>query len=239
MHAADLRRIAEDASLTVSGPLHIGSFRTLSSLIIPDLCGSFATQFPGVKLTVTEGDEASLIMKLIRGDISVAFAYRVNMPEELAFEPLAELPTYVLLPADHPLADRPLLTLVELVGIPFILLDMPLTRDYFLAMFTRFGLTPHIAAKSEYSETVWSYVASGFGFSLATARPRNKAAPNGRPLAYVRLGGNFEPMLLGIVAAKDLRRTRVIVAFEEHCRRFMSSTGLPGMADWEERSLPR
>ncbi len=59
---------------------------------------------------------------------------------------------------------------------------MPLTRDYVLRLFAKKGLSPRVVARSESPETVRAYVGSGFGYALATARPRNRQALNGRPL---------------------------------------------------------
>jgi DNA-binding transcriptional LysR family regulator len=156
------------------------------------------------------------------------------VPKEVEFEPLATLPTYILLSRSHPLADRKSLRLGELADTPFVMLDMPLSREYFLSIFQREGLSPAIAARSEHSDTVRSYVASGFGFSLLTARPANMSAVNGRGLAYVRLEGKNEPMVLGLAKLKALRGTRAINAFLDHARERLKSGALPGMAPLEE-----
>ncbi len=146
------------------------------------------------------------------------------------------LPTYIVLPADHRFAQRRSLALAEIVEEPFILLDMPLSREYFVSLFLRNGLTPNIVARSDYPETVRSYVASGFGFSLLTARPVNKAALNGLPLAYVRLEGEYEPMVLGIATLRGLRKPRTAQAFIDYCRATISTERLPGTASWPRLS---
>lgn len=234
LQAEELHDIADEVANAVAGPLQIGSFRTQSPLLIPDLCRGFLDLHPRVKLSVTEGDEASLLVNLRRAEISLALTYMLNVTADLDFELLARLPTYVLLPADHRFAARRTIALPEIAQEPFILLDMPLSREYFISLFMRQGLTPNIAARSDYPETVRSYVASGFGFSLLTARPVNKAALNGRPLAYVRLDGDYEPMVLGVATLPGLRKTRTVQAFIEHCRATISTESLPGTASWEE-----
>jgi DNA-binding transcriptional LysR family regulator len=228
-----LSEVANELSATMSGGLAIGSFRTFSSLIVPEVCRSFLDQHPRVHLSIFEGDESQIISHLKRGDISLALSYKTSVPEELSFEPLAELPTYVLLPADHPLVARRSVALADLIDIPFVLLDMPLTRDYFLAMFERERLVPKVVASSEYPETVRSYVASGFGFSLATARPRAMIAANGLPVAYLRLEGGFPAMVLGMTSRRDTKRNRAQEAFEMHCRQIIAPGRIPGMADWD------
>lgn len=232
--AEDLHGVADEVASAVTGPLHIGSFRTFSPLLIPELCKSFLNQYPGVSLQVLEGDEAALLAKLRRAEINLAVTYALHVTGDIAFEPLAELPTYILLPADHRHARRKSLDLSEMQDEPFILLDMPLSREYFMSLFMREELTPTIAARSEYPETVRGYVASGFGYSVMTARPMNKAALNGKGLAYVPLSGQHARMVLGLATLKNLRKTRATQAFEEHCRRLVATGHLPGMAPLEE-----
>lgn len=232
LQSEDLHEAARGMNAAISGPLRIGSFRTFSPLIIPELCRNFLEDYPSVELSVVESNEEQLISQIRRGEVSLALSYKIHMPDELHFRPLAKLPTYILLPQGHALAERRYMRLGELADEPFILLDMPLTREYFLAMFEREGLTPLIVAASEFQETVRSYVACGFGYSLATARPKNKMASNGLPLAYVQLDGDFPQMELGITTRRDLKRNRTIEAFEQHCQRFMTTETLPGMASW-------
>jgi len=226
----ELHNVADEVAGSISGPLNIGSFRTYAPLIISEVCKGFLDQYPRVKLHVSEGDEAQLVAKLRKAEIGLAITYSQNLTEDIAFEPLAELPTYALLPADHALAGTAPVKLSQLADLPFILLDLPLSREYFMSVFLRENIVPNIIARSEYPEAVRSYVASGFGFSLATARPRNKAALNGRPLAYVPLAGDHPPMVLGMATLKGLRKTSVTQAFENHCRKVISTDELPGMA---------
>ncbi|WP_206530197.1 LysR family transcriptional regulator [Nordella sp. HKS 07] len=228
--AEELHNVADEVAGSVSGPLNIGSFRTYAPLIISEVCKGFLDQFPRVKLHVSEGDEASLVARLRRAEISIAVTYSQNIPEDIDFEPLAKLPTYALLPADHEFVSKAPLHLRDLVDLPFILLDLPLSREYFMSLFLRENLAPNILTRTEYPEAIRSYVASGFGYSLATARPRNKAALNGKPLAYVPLAGNYPPMVFGLATLKGLRKTSITQAFEHHCRNVISTNQMPGMA---------
>lgn len=228
--AEDLHGIADEVAKSVSGPLQVGSFRTLAPMLIPELCKGFLAQYPAVKLQVSEDDEAALIAKLRRAEINLALTYAIHLTDDIAFEPLAELPTYILLPADDPLANEKSIELSALAEKPFILLDMPLSKEYFLNLFVTQGIAPNITARSVAPETVRSFVACGFGYSLMTARPMNMAAVNGKQLAYVPLAGDHPPMVLGIATLKGLRKTRATERFEEHCRELMTTVNLPGMA---------
>jgi DNA-binding transcriptional LysR family regulator len=228
--AEELYDIADCIATAITGPLHVGIFRTYAPLIVPDICKSFLEKHPRIDFHVTDGSEADVIDKLSRAEISLAITYSLNLTEAMSFEPLAKLPTYVLLAGDHPLARNGSISLSALREEPFILLDLPLSRDYFLSMFERKNLTPLIATRSENPEMVRSYVASGFGYSLFTSRPVNKAALNGKPLMYVPLAEDFPALSLGIATLKALSKTRATLAFEEHCRALITTENLPGMA---------
>lgn len=228
--AHGLYDIASEATSTISGPINIGAFFTFAPLLIPELCNRFRADHPRVEMNVSEGSEASLLEKLRRARIDIALTYEQYITKDIAFEPLATLPTYVLVPAAHELAARESIRLEELESQPFVLLDLPLSREYFLSLFAQAGITPNITAHTPNAETLRAYVGSGFGISLMTARPLSKIAVNGTALEYVPLAGDYPPMILGMAWLKELRETRVMEAFKAHCRERISDESLPGMA---------
>lgn len=222
--------VVNSAMGTVAGPINLGSFRTFTPLIVPELWRNFVARHPEVRMHVTEGSEAELLEGLRTARIDVALTYEISLTADMTFVPLAHLPTYVLLPLDHRLALRPSLRLHELEDEPFVLLDLPLTRQYFLSLFERTGIAPRIVTETSSPAALRSYVGAGIGYSLMTVRPRNMRAENDCPLAYVTLEDDYPPMKIGLAFLKELRRSRVSEAFEDFCRETMRDGGLPGMA---------
>ncbi|HET7409365.1 MAG TPA: LysR family transcriptional regulator, partial [Paracoccaceae bacterium] len=163
--AHELYDVASEATNSISGPINIGAFFTYAPLLIPELCKTFLDSHPRVELNVTEGSEASLIEKLRHAQIDLALTYEMYITPDIGFEPLVRLPTYALVPAEHPFALRSSVRLDELCGEPFVLLDLPLSREYFLSLFTRAEVYPNIVAHTPSPETLRSYVGSGFGVS--------------------------------------------------------------------------
>ncbi|WP_353230471.1 LysR family transcriptional regulator [Novosphingobium sp.] len=228
--ADDLGDLARDMATGIAGPLRVGAFRTLSSLILPELIAGYAAAHPRVDLTVIEDDEAGLATRLRRGEIDCALSY-AQADDDIAFEPLARLPTYIVVPASHALASRDQLMLTDLADEPFILLDMPVSRDYFRSLFNGAGVAMAPAMRSDQPETVRSLVGSGLGWSLMTARPASRVAANGRPLAYVALRDAVPPMQLGLLTNPAIRPTRATAAFADLCRSTITTGHVPGMAD--------
>lgn len=235
--AEGLHAIADEIATAVSGPLRIGSFRTFTPVFVTELAKAFRDAEPRVEVSIVEGDEAAMIARLQRGDIDLAFTYQLHVDASIAFEPVAALPTHVVLPAAHPLAARDALALHELAGEPFILLDLPLSREYLLSLFASDGVSPRIAARSENPETVRSLVACGFGFALMTSRPANRAALNGYGLAYVPLEGGRPPLAVGIATLKGSRKVRAAQAFEAFVKARVAAGGLPGLAPMASAAL--
>lgn len=222
--------VANETQNAVAGPINVGSFRTFAPLILPELWRRFEERYPQVQMHITEGSEAGLLEGLRTARIDVALTYEISMTEDMEFVPLAELPTYVLLPADHPLAGKAKLKLAELEDLPFLLLDLPLTRQYFLSLFERAGISPQVVLETNAPAALRSYVGAGVGFSLMTVRPANMSAENGCPLAYVELDEDYPPMSIGLAFLKELKRSRVSHAFQDFCQELVGNGGLPGMA---------
>lgn len=222
--------VVSSAMGAVAGPINVGAFRTFTPLIVPDLWKQFTSRHPEVRMHVTEGSEGELLEGLRTARVDVALTYELSVSDDMTFVPLAQLPTYVLLSADHPFARRSDLKLAEIAHEPFILLDLPLTRQYFLSLFERLGLAPRIVTETSSPAALRSYVGAGIGFSLMTVRPRNMSAENGQPLAYVELAEDYPPMTLGLAYLSQLKRSRVCQAFEDFCRETIRERGVPGMA---------
>lgn len=147
----------------------------------------------------------------------------------MAFLPLAGLPPYVLLAASHPLANRSSVSLSEFRDEPFVLLDLPLSRQHFLSFFERENLIPNIIAETSNPATLRSYVGMGLGYSLLTARPLSTMAENDRPLSYVRLEGGYRSVVIGLATLKGLQSPRVVEVFKSYCQEIVSSNHIPGM----------
>lgn len=221
--------VVSSAMGAVAGPINVGAFRTFTPLILPEIWKGFITRYPEVRMHVTEGSESELLEGLSTARVDVALTYELSVSGDMTFVPLAQLPTYVLLSADHPFAHRSDLKLAEIAQEPFILLDMPLTRQYFLSLFERLGLAPRIVTETSSPAALRSYVGAGIGFSLMTVRPKNMCAENGQALSYVELAEDYPPMKLGLAYLSQLKRSRVCQAFEDFCREIIREGGVPGM----------
>jgi DNA-binding transcriptional LysR family regulator len=228
--AEGLYSAADDISRPPRGELSVGWFSTLAPIVMPEVAGAFLKAFPEVRLRSLESDQEGLLAGLRRAETEVAITYDLQISEDIEFRPLASLPPYALFGASHPLARERSVKLSQLAPAPMVLLDLPVSREYFLALFVRERLEPHIVWSSAQFDVVRALVANGLGYTLANVRPRADSALDGRRLYRVPLSGDQPAVRMGIATLKELKKTRLVEAFERHCTELISDRAIPGMA---------
>lgn len=227
--AEGLTDIAADIGEGLRGTVQFGCLVTLAPVVAPGLVRSFETAVPEARVALAEAHQARLLEMLRRAEIDLAMTYDLDIPGDVAFEPLAALPPYVLLSEDHPRAGAASLTLEEIAEEPMVLLDLPLSREYFLSMFHARGLRPRIAAEAGDMWVLRSLVAQGFGYGLLNFRTRLRAAPDGSGLAFVPLEGPHRPAAMGLARMRTDHVPRVVQAFADHVAARVRSGDIPGM----------
>ena len=227
--AGGLHDIANDISEQVRGPITVGCMVTVAPFVLPELRKGFEESHPEAKFRQEEAHPADLIRMLRRADIDAAITYDLELPQDVAFEPLLALPPHALFCPDHPLAKKKSVTLKTLSELPLILLDLPLSREYFLSLFQSQGLRPVIAERTAHLPMVRSLVANDFGYGMLNVPSMNVQAPDGKPISYVRISGDLRPMKLGLATMRAERKSRILMAFEAHCRDRITAKQAPGM----------
>ncbi|WP_430465905.1 LysR substrate-binding domain-containing protein [Tabrizicola sp.] len=226
--AEEMNRLVGGISGQVQGDLSLGCLLTFAQILVPSLRRSFETRFPMVRVHHAEKNQQEIIDALRGGEMDIALTYDLAIPEDLQFIPLVSLPPYVLLPDGHPLANLSQITVQALRDEPMVLLDLPLSSEYFLSFFRASGIKPKIAERTRDMAVMRGLVANGYGYSIANIRPLNDLAPDGRKLRFVPLVGEVGPMMLGLVMARGAEGVLTIAAFIEHCRAQITIDRMPG-----------
>ena len=98
-----------------------------------------------------------------------------------------------------------------------VLLDLPLSSDYFRSFFEASNAAPVIAERTKDMAVARSLVANGFGYSIVNFRPVGSVAPDGKPLVFAPLTSDVPPIAMGVLSAKGTMKRRACEAFLEHC----------------------
>lgn len=216
--AGGLRDLASDLSGHVRGPLAIGCLSTIAQIVLPGLRRSFSQAYGEVQLSQIEADQSVLFTLLRQARIDLALTYDLDLPGDLNFESVLELPPIVALGETHPLAHLPAVSVTELAPFPMVLLDLPFSNDYFMSFFADAGLRANVVERTRDMAVMRGLVAHGFGYSIVNTRPLNDLAPDGKRLRFVPLTGNLRPMKLGILAGPGREWTVVQKTFKAHAQ---------------------
>ncbi|RQS76956.1 LysR family transcriptional regulator [Burkholderia sp. Bp8963] len=169
----------DDVGDEQGGVAQIGVFRTIAPVYLPRALAFAQQRHPNLSVRFVEGDLAQLDAWLHKRQIDFALMYDVGLPDDIERECLAELRPYGLVPAASPLAKRKrAISLQDLAAQPFILIDLPQSRDFLMAPFWQCGLSPNVRYRAASIELVRAMVASGLGVSLLiTQSPEATRSP--------------------------------------------------------------
>jgi DNA-binding transcriptional LysR family regulator len=184
-HARDFAQSAQSLGSTLHGEIVVGSFSTLATRFMPGLLSGFRARQRGISVKLEEGDQQEIIDGLVSGRTELALSYSFAVPDEIVGEKLCELPPFIVLSADHPLASRTSISLTEMRDEPFILLDLPHSRDYFASLFTASGIEPRISFRTRSFELIRGLIGNGQGYSIHNAVPRTTIGYDGSRVAVV------------------------------------------------------
>nr|BFE57123.1 LysR family transcriptional regulator [Dactylosporangium thailandense] len=170
----DAAQAARDAVAEVRGGLRgtvrIGTLISVGFVDLPGLLGRYRAEHPAVDLRMRAAPtgSAGLAASLLDGELDVAFlSLPGRAPAGLSIRTLAAEPILAVLPAAHPLAGRPRLTLADLAEEPFV--DSPPgygNRAEVDRGFAAAGLRRRVALEVADIATVRQYVREGLGVAL-------------------------------------------------------------------------
>jgi len=220
--ATELTRLAGNVSDTVQGPLRLGCLVTFAQIVVPDLRRSFEAKYPAVTLSQSELTQPEIFAALRRADIDLSLSYAIDVPFDVEFHPIKTLPPFVMLAPDHPLSKYEILTIPDLADHAMILLDLPLSSDYFFSLFNAANEKPLVAERTKDMAVARSLVANGFGYSIVNFRPIGTLAPDGKPLVFKPLKSSVPPIHIGVLSTKNAMKRRTCATFLQHCIKEMT-----------------
>jgi DNA-binding transcriptional LysR family regulator len=202
--AQGLEQYARSLGQEVGGELRLVAFPTFAPVFLPRLLRRYADRHASVHLYCDDMHQADIVRGLRQGDYELAFTYDLHIPDEIEFTPLYRFPVYGVVAPEHPLGERDRIELAELAGWPMVLLDWPLSREYFLSIFGHRGLSPDVAHRAKSMDMVRGLVANGFGFSLFNTPLAALEAPGGGGLKVLELSDDAPALTMGMACLRGL-----------------------------------
>lgn len=206
----------------LSGSVRLACMGTLAPFLLPGLLSSLREAHPDLGLEVIEADAAGCSNALLSGQVDLALCYDMGLPEEVEGTPVQVDRPYVALPSNHRLAKREELALMELQGEPFVLLNLPHTRELMLSILASAGVEANICFESASYETVRTFVAGGHGYSILHQKPLHNFTYDGGTVIPVAIKGEVPELHTVIARLRSQRPTARTRAVAQALRRHIS-----------------
>jgi DNA-binding transcriptional LysR family regulator len=172
---SQVRAAEEDVAAVLglrAGHLRVASFPSAGSTLMPQAIATFRRQHPDVQLSLAEGEPEEIAPRLRAGEFDLALLYAFPGVDDATLEglqvtPLIEDAMHVALPVEHPLADKPDLSLWDLRSEDWVqtAASSPCARHVVRSCLAA-GFDPHVTFESDDYETVQGLVAAGVGVAL-------------------------------------------------------------------------
>jgi LysR family transcriptional regulator, transcription activator of glutamate synthase operon len=150
------------------GTVRIAFPISMAAHVLPTAIFAFRQQYPEAKFQMRQGLYQDLIDGVISGDFNLALIAPV--PEEetrIKGKVLFTENIVALLPAQHPLANRPALQLQELKDVPMVTLpEGTIFRKLVLRACLKLGFAPVIAFEGDDIDALKGLVSAGLGYAL-------------------------------------------------------------------------
>ncbi|MEJ2479682.1 MAG: LysR family transcriptional regulator [Acidihalobacter sp.] len=117
---AEMENAVKELTGDVSGALTVGASTTIAEYMLPALLGTFKAQHPDVNLRLRVSNTEGIVSMVENNVIDLGVVEAPVANKNLLVEVCQEDELVLVVPADHPLAQREAVAASELIGYPFI-----------------------------------------------------------------------------------------------------------------------
>jgi DNA-binding transcriptional LysR family regulator len=159
------RQICAGIGNVITGVLTIGSYYSISAMMMPGILSRFEKQYPQIRIRVQEGGNREMAKWLFDKAVDCCFCARPEEKVPCDWIPIFEDELVVWLPAASPKAKRSAFPLKDLEREPFIQIspgsDTDLDR-----LLKKYQLKPNIRYTTRDAFATYNMVSAGLGISF-------------------------------------------------------------------------
>lgn len=164
----NLRHVGSEFSGEAVGNLAIATTHTQARYVLPPVIGAFIERYPGVKLSLRQGNPRQACEQVLSGEADMVIATEsiANYPELISL-PCYEWNRCVIAPLGHPILDIEPLTLEDIARWPIVTYDFAFTgRSQINQAFQNHGIEPHVVLTALDADVIKTYVKMGLGIGI-------------------------------------------------------------------------
>lgn len=212
-HLEEALEHARGEQMIIAGRVRLVCFQTLAPFLLPGLLSRLRAEHPRLEMEVTEANAEGCSAALLSGQADLALCYDMGLPAEIIGTAVHVARPYLALPPQHRLAGRTEIALTEMRDEPFVLLNLPHTKELMLAILEGAGLKPKVQFESESYETVRTFVANGHGYSILHQRPKHDFTYDGGRVVSREIKGpvpELETVVARLRTQRPTARTKAV-----------------------------
>lgn len=190
---------AERSDVVGSGEINIAAGESTILYILPRFMKRFAEQYPNVRLRLRNVTGRDGLAHLRADDVDFAVGSMPDVPDDIIYRPIFSFDTVLITPKNHPLADKPELSLHDISPFGLILPPRHLSTWQMVdVVFQQHGVPYSVTLEAGGWEVVKKYVQVGLGISIV----RSVCLTGEEPLEVIALGKYFPQHSYGVVVRR-------------------------------------
>ncbi len=219
-HSKEFEASAGNLVDAVASEIHVACFVNIAPTYLAAILRSFHATHANITVRCYVEDQGDILAGISSGRYETAITFDLDLTDDHKVEVVRELPPRLVVSSHHPLAQRSRASLEQVLSEPFIVLDLPHSRSYFLSLFHNLGLRPSRIITVSSFETIRSLVGNQFGYSLLNIEPRAVINYDGTQVRYINLREKLRPLQLCLLTLAGSTPRRAVLAFNKHAQAF-------------------
>lgn len=216
----NLKRIGEEYAMQDAGTLSIATTHTQARYVLPEPVAALRKKYPKVSVSLHQGTPEQVAQMVLDEVADIGLATEsLNDFTELVTLPCYEWQHVAVMPASHPLASVPRLTLEHLAAEPLISYHPSFTGRRRIDMaFAQRGLKPNVVLDAIDADVIKTYTRLGLGIGLvAEMAVKDDPAMNapGSELVSRPVGHLFGPNVARLAFKRGAYMRQFVLAFAE------------------------
>ena len=224
LHGEELAKNVGQYGDQLAGELSFGCYTTIAPFFIPKLLRQVQKKHPKLMLRAMERNLDEIQNDLFNGYYELAIIYNINLDPRISTRVIKKCKPYILVSREHPLAKRKQITLKELEDEPYIMLDLPNSRDYFKNIFSNNNVEPDVQHRTQSFEMLRCLVAQQHGYSILNLSPYNNSTYDNGKISCIQIAGRQKPLEIVLAQVDSLELTHRAQVFSDLCVKYFAST---------------
>jgi len=222
----EAERITARAGAAIEGRLKVATTYTVAGYFLPPHLVRFQRNFPKVALELHEEPRPAIEAGLLSGEFDLALMLTSNLADRtaIAWETLLRSRRRLWLSSDHPLLEKPALTLADVAAEPYVMLTVDEAEKTAGGYWEPTPWRPKVVFRTSSVEAVRSMVSNGSGVTVLSDMVYRPWSLEGERIEAVTLTDPVPSMDVGIAWARERQLRPSAAAMLEHFRHGFGTT---------------